>query len=287
MSISRWLRTNALFRLAQHEGACLMLKCPGCVKKHMQQQGLLKLPGAEPDNLHCTLVYLGPADKLTPEIQEKLVHDLEPILSQQGPQQLKLTGLGTFFPGDKGAPLVGLVDGLHLNQLRDAIEPICRRHLGALPDTHGFLPHVTLAYLPQGEPHDIPGIDKLEPTEWTADSVALVAKDKVLKEFPLRGEAVEGDTAQNVYDPQGVQYLTRMKYRNRAKDPYPVVRGETMQSISQRLRTLRQRRAETDYQKFFKKKLDEYEVKSPAELTDEEKKDFFDEVDKGWKGKEE
>jgi hypothetical protein len=37
------------------------------------------------------------------------------------------------------------------------------------------------------------------------------------------------------------------------------------------------------YQKFFQKKLKKYGVKSPAELSDADKKKFFDEVDKEWK----
>ena len=44
---------------------------------------------------------------------------------------------------------------------------------------------------------------------------------------------------------------------------------------------------ETAYQKFFKKKLKEYKVNSPSELSKEERKKFFDEIDKEWKGKKE
>ena len=41
---------------------------------------------------------------------------------------------------------------------------------------------------------------------------------------------------------------------------------------------------ETDeYKEFFQKKLEKYGVESPEELSDEEKKNFFDEVDKEWK----
>lgn len=43
----------------------------------------------------------------------------------------------------------------------------------------------------------------------------------------------------------------------------------------------------TPYQKFFKAMLKEYGVSSPDELSKEEKKKFFDEVDKKWKGKKE
>lgn len=41
------------------------------------------------------------------------------------------------------------------------------------------------------------------------------------------------------------------------------------------------------YQEFFQKKLEKYGVKSPEELSDEDKKKFFDEVDRDWKAKDE
>jgi hypothetical protein len=43
----------------------------------------------------------------------------------------------------------------------------------------------------------------------------------------------------------------------------------------------------TEYQKFFAKKLEKYGVKSPSELSDEDKKKFYDEVDSEWKGEDE
>ena len=39
-----------------------------------------------------------------------------------------------------------------------------------------------------------------------------------------------------------------------------------------------------EYKKFFDKKLAKFKVKSPAELSDEEKKKFFDEIEKEWTG---
>ena len=44
---------------------------------------------------------------------------------------------------------------------------------------------------------------------------------------------------------------------------------------------------ETEYQKFFTKKLEKFGVKSPAELSDEDKKKFFDEIDAEWEGEKE
>ena len=40
---------------------------------------------------------------------------------------------------------------------------------------------------------------------------------------------------------------------------------------------------ETEYQKFFTKKLEKFGVKSPAELSDEDKKKFFNEIENEWK----
>ncbi len=40
---------------------------------------------------------------------------------------------------------------------------------------------------------------------------------------------------------------------------------------------------QTEYMKFFQKKLKEHGVNSPAELADDAKKKFFDEVDAEWK----
>lgn len=41
---------------------------------------------------------------------------------------------------------------------------------------------------------------------------------------------------------------------------------------------------EETYDEFFKKKLKEAGVSSPAELSDEEKKKFFNMIEKEWKG---
>ena len=44
---------------------------------------------------------------------------------------------------------------------------------------------------------------------------------------------------------------------------------------------------ETEYQKFFSKKLEKFGVSSPAELSDEDKKKFYDEIDAEWEGEKE
>ena len=44
---------------------------------------------------------------------------------------------------------------------------------------------------------------------------------------------------------------------------------------------------EEEYREFFKGMLKKYNVNSPSDLDDEKKKEFFNAIDKGWKGKKE
>ena len=47
------------------------------------------------------------------------------------------------------------------------------------------------------------------------------------------------------------------------------------------------REQDKEYKAFFQKTLEKYGAKSPTELSDEDKKKFYDEIDKGWKAKKE
>ena len=59
----------------------------------------------------------------------------------------------------------------------------------------------------------------------------------------------------------------------------------TMESLSSFVRrSLNESDAQDKYQAFFKEKLEKYGVGSPAELDEEEKKKFFAEIKKEWKG---
>jgi len=46
-------------------------------------------------------------------------------------------------------------------------------------------------------------------------------------------------------------------------------------------------KADSQYEKFFQKKLEKWGVESPDELPDDKKDDFFDEVDREWKADDE
>ena len=55
-----------------------------------------------------------------------------------------------------------------------------------------------------------------------------------------------------------------------------------MRSLKQLILEKEKSKLQSEYEKFFKEKLDKYGVESPAELSDEDKKKFFSEVESGW-----
>lgn len=57
-----------------------------------------------------------------------------------------------------------------------------------------------------------------------------------------------------------------------------------MKSLSQVILEKEQSKKQKKYDDFFEGKLKEYGVKSPAELDDAKKKEFFNEIDKEWDG---
>jgi hypothetical protein len=46
---------------------------------------------------------------------------------------------------------------------------------------------------------------------------------------------------------------------------------------------INEEKSQDAYDRFFQKMLNKWNVDAPDELSDEEKKKFFDAVDKGWK----
>lgn len=63
-----------------------------------------------------------------------------------------------------------------------------------------------------------------------------------------------------------------------------LVFGPNPFDLTERDRPKIQEKDQSAYQKFFAKELAKRGVKSPSELSDGDKKAFFDYIDKNWKG---
>ena len=57
--------------------------------------------------------------------------------------------------------------------------------------------------------------------------------------------------------------------------------------LTKTLKKVKSEGSKEEYQKFFNGKLAKYKVKSPSELSDADKKKFYNEIDKEWDGENE
>lgn len=166
-------------------GAMVAFIAPFHVRKELRDLGLADLPCAVcPDYLHITLVYMGNAFDLTREQRAELELAVEYIAARHGPFNIRLGGFGKFIPKDEYIPFFATIDTPGLGAFQTELNTACAGITGR-PSEHGFVPHMTLGYLPADYPHDLPNLDNITLPSWTADSIALVFADKQ-KNFNLR-----------------------------------------------------------------------------------------------------
>jgi len=70
------------------------------------------------------------------------------------------------------------------------------------------------------------------------------------------------------------------------EDTMKITKSRLVEIIAEEIREFL-KEEDTAYQKFFREKLKKFGVSSPAQLKGDDKKKFYDEIDKEWKGKEE
>lgn len=150
------------------------------------QKLLAALPkGVKPEeNLHITLVYMPDGGAVQQEIGA-LTGWLKNYAAGQRPIKGIVSGMGRFMNcGDTGVhPVYASFDSPQLPQFRQDIFD-CVETLGiAGEQTHGFTPHITLAYVP--EDAKTPAIT-FEPFEVTFKSVTL-GVGTIYQEFPFTG----------------------------------------------------------------------------------------------------
>lgn len=144
----------------------------------------LGLPGGElVEDLHVTLVYLGPLASLPADATGRIVNALRAWAAWASPILALIGGVGVFPAGPAGAPVYRPVDSEAIAALRPGLLRALR-DVGFSPAPgHGFVPHMTVAYLPSGAPTPAP----CAPLVVTFDRVALWAGDMRV-EMQLGGE---------------------------------------------------------------------------------------------------
>lgn len=170
-------------RFAQHNGLLVAL----WLDPEAAQQ--LGLPGGEPaEALHLTLCYCGDIARVDEVTLYRAVAGLDAVASYHAPLDATVGGYGRFAasPSSDGQDVFwAAIDAPELEGLRRAVAEAL--HYAGIPPlaTHGYTPHVTLAYLDPGSPNPAETLPSV-PLRFSALTVMLGEKRL---DLPLAGFA--------------------------------------------------------------------------------------------------
>lgn len=100
-----------------------------------------------PEDLHITLAYY-PA--VLPKERDMIIQRAAQLASYNGPVVTRVEGVAQFFPGDGDpVPHVLLVDPTGLTALHDSLCYYSPYEGPQASRSHGYIPHITLAYVPE------------------------------------------------------------------------------------------------------------------------------------------
>lgn len=148
----------------------------------------LVIPGGESMmDLHMTLAFLGNSDDVMQVTGDKDFKYLRSVLAEYASERMEMpatvSGIGRFTSVPQGAqtPVYASVDCPELPFFRQSL--VSRLMMGGYtPDmTHGFTPHVTLAYIPADAPMPL---ETVQPVDLRFDTLTLAVGGKRYA-FPL------------------------------------------------------------------------------------------------------
>jgi 2'-5' RNA ligase len=120
------------------------------------------------DNLHITLIYLGDSRTLN---KIDMIRAASDFAACQSPIKGTLQGLARFVNGTETDPLVCTFDSPQMPQVYTALASCLEVYRIPYRREHGFIPHMTLAYIPADS--EMP-IDTIEPIEINFSEIYLV-----------------------------------------------------------------------------------------------------------------
>lgn len=144
---------------------------------------VLGAPAATARELHLTLAYLGKRSALDDAALDRARGVLRMWASTQPPMEATINGLGRFV-GEAEDPVYFSPDAPALADAREQLVRALAAEGIALPTTHGFVPHITLARIEKGAPTPrlsaVTGVTFTEAALWAGDTHEA---------FPLAGGA--------------------------------------------------------------------------------------------------
>jgi 2'-5' RNA ligase len=121
------------------------------------------------DNFHITLLYVGDAEALKDK-KEMIQTAVETFAKKHKPITGVVGGVGCFNGDEKGKPFYASFDSPDLNEVVQSLTSMMESLDIELDKTHGFTPHITLAYLDSDSA--LPNIDFAN-HKVTFDSITL------------------------------------------------------------------------------------------------------------------
>lgn len=145
-----------------HSGTIVALRVPATDAPY------IAVPNGEPENeLHVTLAYLGETQSITPEQVggwQEYMQLLAKLAKNASPLRLHTLATGRFENADEDEDACYLaVDGDGLRELREHVMELADE-CGLEPSRKHpeFSPHITLAYVPHGDPHPEPDAPRMQ-----------------------------------------------------------------------------------------------------------------------------
>jgi hypothetical protein len=135
-------------------------------------------------------------------------------------------------------------------------------------------------------PIGVPYKNKLEEAIELVD--IILSKNISLYEAYKKSDKIINKIKDNLNKMEKEEKETENKKEEETENKKEEEKEENNKSIEEQMKhTVQLLVTEESYRNFFKNKLKKWNIKSPAELNKEDKKKFFDEVDKEWNAKEE
>jgi 2'-5' RNA ligase len=169
--------------------------------------------GLPMDELHSTLAYLGEADKITPEVRERMVKDVTKLANKMQPFQAEAADVTVFNPGTNNDREPALVLGLTGQELADLHGNVSKMSWDGfeMPEQFApYKPHVTLRQ-PAGDLERVGAVaDRMGPV--TFDRLRLAFAGEVT-DIPLGGVTTVGQG----YDIAGAESMMAVDHTLRAR----------------------------------------------------------------------
>jgi len=141
--------------------------------------------GNSAESLHITLAFLGKTEDLSEDVYESIGDAVAKAISHISKIEGRVSGVGRFDASvfSEGYDTIyASFDSPQLNTLREFVVAELDSAGVTLDKSHGFSPHITLAYVEAGSPSPV---DSVKNIELTFDSVSVVMNDAVDETFDL------------------------------------------------------------------------------------------------------